>query len=149
MDRAIVDLPQPDSPTSPSASPAFSWKLTDGITTASPARVAYATRRSRTSSSGASVTETQLAQADREEIEADDERRDRRARKQRHVRPHHHHPVRVLDHAAPVGIRRRQADAEETERADDDDVVAGAQAHVDHEWAPRVRQDLDQHDVER
>src|SRR6267143_3178155 len=124
MDRATVDLPQPDSPTSPSASPAFSWKLSPGTTGTSPARVVYATRRSWTSSSGPSVTEAQLPQSDGEQVEADDQRRDRRAREQRHVRPDHHHPVGVLDHAAPVGVGRRQADSEEAERADDDDVVA-------------------------
>src|SRR3989442_10718678 len=117
---ATVDLPQPDSPTSPSASPAFSWKLSPGMTAISPARVVYATLRLWTSSSGPSVTEPQLPEPDREQVEADDQRRDRRAREQRHVRPHHHQPVRVLHHAAPVGIRGRQPDAEEAERADDD-----------------------------
>src|SRR3989454_1054172 len=104
---------------------------------------------SRNSSSGASVTESELPEPDGEQVEADDERGNRRARDERHVRPHAHHPVGVLDHAAPVGIGGRQPDAEEAEDADDDDVVAGAQTHVDDQRAAGIRQDLDQHDVER
>src|SRR5690349_4342492 len=135
--RATVDLPHPDSPTRPRAAPSCSDRSSPGITVSSPARVAYATRKPWMSSSGASVTEAKLTQSHREEIEADDERRDGRTWHQRHVRPHHHHSVRVLDHAAPVGIGRRQADAEEAEDADDDDVVTGPQTHVDEQRAAR------------
>jgi hypothetical protein len=39
IEKATVDLPQPDSPTSPIASPCCSVKLMPGTTLISPARV--------------------------------------------------------------------------------------------------------------
>src|SRR5262249_46639523 len=147
--RATVDLPQPDSPTSPSASPGAISKLRSGTTLTSPARVQYEIRACSTTRTGVSVTEPDLPETDSEEVEADHQRRDGRAGEERHVRPHRHHAVGILDHAAPVGIGRRQPDAEEAEGADDHHVVARAQAHVDDEGPPRVGEDLRQHDVER
>src|SRR4029453_13338535 len=135
MARATVDLPQPDSPTSPIASPAPRAKLRPGMTFTSPARVKYEMRARSRTTSGASVTEPDLAKADGEEVEADDQGGDRRAGEERHVRPHRHHAVGVLDHAPPARIGRRQADTEEAEGADDHDVVAGAQAHVHDQGA--------------
>src|SRR5436305_14709171 len=104
IESATVDLPQPDSPTRPSASPARSERSSPVSTGTSPARVVYATRSPWTSSSGASVTEDDLPQPHGEEIEADDERGDGSARDQRHVRTIHHHNIGVLAHAVPTGI---------------------------------------------
>src|SRR5713101_4781824 len=148
MASATVDLPQPDSPTSPIASPGAREKVRPGMTLTSPARLKYEMRAASSERSGRSVTEPDLAEADRQEIEADHERRDGHAREERHVGPDRDHPVGVLDHAAPVWVGRRQADAEEPEGADDHDVVAGAQAHVDDQGPARIRQDLHEHDVE-
>src|SRR5438876_10907417 len=125
IESATVDLPQPDSPTRRSASPARSERSSPVSTGTSPARVVYATRSPWTSSSGASVTEAELPQPHGEKIEADDERGDGRARDQRHVRPHHHHPGGLLGHAAPVGSGWRQADAEAAAPADGVYAVAG------------------------
>src|SRR6266511_1449895 len=145
MARATVDFPHPDSPTSPIASPAPRAKVSPGMTFTSPARVTYEMRASSSARIGASVTEADLAKADGEEIEADHERRDRRAREEGHVRPHRHHAVGVLDHAAPVGVGWGQADAEEAEGADDDHVVSGAQAHVHDQGSRALGWDLHQH----
>ena len=51
------------------------------------------------------------------------------------------------DHLAPVGIGRRQAQAEKAQGGDGDRRVAEAEASVDDERPPRVGQKLDQHDA--
>src|SRR4029453_421476 len=127
MARATVDLPQPDSPTSPIASPAPRAKLRPGMTFTSPARGKYEMRARSRTTIGASVTEPDLAKADGEEVEADDQGGDSRAGAERHGRPHRHHAVGGLDQSPPVRRGGRRADAEEAEGADDHDVVAGAQ----------------------
>src|SRR5258707_3575515 len=136
MASATVDLPQPDSPTRPSASRGLMTKLRPGMTLASPARRKNEMRAASKARMGAapsvergSVTQADLPEADRQEVEADDERRDDGARDQRHVRPHRHHAVSILDHAAPIGVGRPQADAEEAEHGDGDDGLAHTQAH--------------------
>src|SRR5512132_1340644 len=133
--RATVDFPQPDSPTSPSASPRPSVKESRGTTLSSPARRTYEIRTSWNSRSGpergaASVTQADLAESDGKHVEGDDQRGDRRTREERHVGPHRDHPVRVPHHAAPVGVGGRDSDAKETEDPDEDRVVADAEAHV-------------------
>src|SRR4029077_8488833 len=135
MASATVDLPQPDSPTRPSASRGFMAKLRPGITLASPARRKNEMRAFSKARMGValSVTQADLPEADRQEIEADDQRRDDGAGNQRHMRPDRHHAVSVLDHAAPIGVGRGQADAEEAEHADGDDGVAHPEAHLDDE----------------
>src|SRR4029453_16814494 len=125
--RATVDFPQPDSPTSPSASPRPSVKESPGTTLSSPARRTYEIRTSWNSRSGPergaeSVTQPALAEPDGEQVEPDYQRGDRRAREERHVRPYRDHPVRVLDHAAPVRIGRREPNAEKAEDPDEDRV---------------------------
>src|SRR5690606_39111906 len=50
--RPSVDLPQPDSPTSPSVSPGHRSKLTPSTARTGPDSVPYQTRRSRTVSTG-------------------------------------------------------------------------------------------------
>src|SRR6266496_875892 len=123
MASATVDFPQPDSPTRPSASPGRRAKLRPGTTLTSPARMTYEILTSRNSRIGSPAVS--VPEPDGQEIEPDDERGDRRAREERHVRPDRHHAVGVFHHAAPVRVGRRQPDAEEAEHADDHDVVAG------------------------
>src|SRR5919199_3906165 len=98
---ATVDLPQPDSPTRPIASLGITLKERRGMTFASPARMKYEIRTSWNSRIGVSVTQRDLAQAHGEQVEADDERGDRGAGDERHVRPDRHHAVGLLHHAAP------------------------------------------------
>src|SRR5215475_14066411 len=117
-ESTTVDFPQPDSPTRPSASPRPSVRLSFGTTLSSPARRRYEIRTSwnsrRAGGRGAdSVTQVDLAEPDREQVEPDHQGGDGDARDQRHVRPYRHHPVGVLHHAAPVRIGRRKPDAEE------------------------------------
>ena len=62
-ESAVTDLPQPDSPTSASVSPAASARSTPRTAGTAPASVAKATRRSRTSSSGAGAHRARSAAA--------------------------------------------------------------------------------------
>ena len=56
--------------------------------------------------------------------------------------------VAFLDHAAPIGRRWWQSQAEEAERADVEGGVADAQQEVHDQRAAAVGQDLAQHDHE-
>src|SRR4051794_38050750 len=100
--NATVDLPEPDSPTSPNASRGLMAKLRPGMTFASPARRKNETRALSSSRTGASITKADFPQPYGQKVEADGQGRDRSAGDQRHVRPDRHHPVRVLHHPAPI-----------------------------------------------
>ena len=65
------------------------------------------------------------------------------------MRPDGDHGGAFLDHAAPVRIGRRQAEAEKAQDADRDDGVADAQAGIDDQRPAAVRAGARQHDVER
>src|SRR5437773_10338363 len=116
--RATVDLPHPDSPTRPMASLGASAKVRPGMTLTSPARLKYEMRAFSSARIGVSVTEPDLPEADGEQVEADHERGDGRAREKGPVRPHGQHAGGVLDHAAPVGGGPGPADTWEPERPD-------------------------------
>src|SRR5713101_55194 len=99
MASATVDLPQPDSPTRPRASRGAMAKLRPGMTLASPARRKNEMRafsKARIGVAAGSVTQADFPEADRQQVEADDERRDDGAGNERHVRPHRHHAVSIL-----------------------------------------------------
>ncbi len=73
MASATVDLPHPDSPTNPIASPGARAKVRSGITFTSPERVKYEMRALSSARMGGSVTEPDLAEADGQQVEADHE----------------------------------------------------------------------------
>src|SRR5260221_1233334 len=93
---APVALPQPLSPTRPKASRGRTAKLRAGMTLASPARMKNEMRAPSKARIGVtagdagdvtvSVTQANLPDADRLQVEVGDERRDRDARSQRHHR---------------------------------------------------------------
>src|ERR671913_2065640 len=148
-----VDLPQPDSPTRPKLSPGMMSSEKSGKATTEPEEDRYSTLRSRMESSGfvtasrSSIRERQLAQAVGEQVEAEHERDDGEAGEQRHVREHRDHGGRLLDHAAPVRVRRRQAESQEAEGADGDGGVAEPEAEIGDQRPAAIGQELDQHDV--
>src|SRR5262245_9917597 len=164
MAIATVDLPQPDSPTSPTLSPRSTVReksMTAGI---SPARVEYETFRSLISRTGAcssnrmgmvarsfspspSIPERDLAQPVGQQVEAQNQGGDRDTRKDRHVRERHRHRAALVDHPAPVRIGGREAEPKEAEDPDGDGDVAEAQAGVDDDRPAGVGQDLDEHDA--
>ena len=72
-----------------------------------------------------------------------------KAGKQGHQRPDVENRHTLLDHAAPIRIRRRQAETKKAEDTDGNDSVADAKAGIDDQHATAIGQKLDQHDVER
>ncbi len=58
------------------------------------------------------------------------------------------HDRDLVDHLAPVGIRRRQAEAQEAEQGNGDGDIAQAQAGIDDQRPAGVGQELHHHDVE-
>ena len=70
-------------------------------------------------------------------------------RPQHGVGAHGAEAAHFRDHLAPVGIGRRQAEAEEAERGDGDRDIAHAQAGIDDQRSARIGQQFDDHDVER
>ena len=154
MASATVDLPQPDSPTMPTASPGIDREVEvdDGRDLARRA----CSRRSRGSCTRGSAavghgaqslseisrrpSASRLRPSTSEEMASAGHsmalaRRSRRSR------------ARLGDHLAPVGIGRRQAEAQEAERGDGDRDIAEAQAGIDDQRPARIGQQLDEHDV--
>src|SRR5215471_8860778 len=147
-DMASVDLPQPDSPTRPTLSPALiSIEKLEIAGTTLPLDL-YSTVRPLIVSSG-SVIEGELAQPIRQQIEAEDERDDCEARQQCHVRPDRNHRRRLLHHTAPIGIGWRQAEAKEAEDTDGNGSVAEPQAEIRDQRAATVGQQFHQQNVGR
>src|SRR5689334_4995019 len=74
--KATVDLPQPDSPTRPNASPCSSLNETPGTTLISPARVKYEIRAFSSSRTGGigSIPHADFAQAVGQQVEAHHQR---------------------------------------------------------------------------
>src|SRR5271170_4078780 len=103
MASATVDLPQPDSPTSPIACPGMTRhekSMTAGI---SPPRVKNEMPRRSISSSGSTIASPSIAQrllADRvgEQVQAEHERHQRQGRGQGGVSVDAHEASRYVDH---------------------------------------------------
>src|SRR3954462_4085004 len=126
IDLAQTLLPEPDSPTMPSVSPARRSKLTPSTARTGPASLRNQVRRSRTCSSTSAVScmgVQPVAQAVADEVEAHDHGEDRQAGEGRHPPLLHELPA-LADHGAPFGGRRDGAEAEEGEAGEDQDGVA-------------------------
>ena len=167
MPSATVDLPQPDSPTRPIASPGITLQeksITAGI---SPARVKKEIDRFSISRIGwvASWLGSDVygfahrfrPQSFRDSSRIPSASRFRPSTKlisaiagtsgRPGVEPQQQ--AAGVDRRAPVGAFRREAEAEEAERPEQDRGVADAQAEIDDQRPARVGQDLPQHDVPR
>src|SRR5690554_188580 len=161
MPSETVDLPQPDSPTMPIASPGMTVQeksITAGI---SPARVKKEMERFSISRIGlapsvaavlrawfmASILQRLFAQRVGQEIEPQHEGHQRDDRRQGRVDIGAEQPAGILDRRAPVRAFGCQSQAEIAERAEQDRGVADPEAHIDDERPARIGQHLPQHDV--
>src|ERR1044072_1849761 len=133
--RAVVDLPQPDSPTMPSTSPLSTEKLTSSTARTTPAlpkkppRTGKCLDSARTSSSGccgppmsfagASITSAldlhRAPHAVAHEVETDRYDEDHGAGQRRHPRIDVDRSAQRVEHQAPFGFRRLRAEPEERE----------------------------------
>src|SRR5262245_57681816 len=139
MALASVVLPQPDSPTRPRISPARIVRLTPSSTLATPAPVMKETKRLSTSrrlSPGVATSDPwveDIAQAVAQKIEAHHDQENGKARRQRGPPGFGQELARFGDHATPLRLRRRGAEAEEPQRAgrEDGKTHADGGAHDD------------------
>src|SRR5580700_11682 len=160
MDSAVIVLPLPDSPTMPRHSPGSTVSDTPSMACTVARRSLISMRRSSMIRSGANgktssqVENSAPLQADLErvtqrvtdEVDRDDDEDDRDAG--REDLP----PVAVVDrvdagveHAAPVGLRRTDAEAQVGPRHDQQDRVGDLEGGVDDDRADRVRRDVPEH----
>src|SRR3954451_10711748 len=158
MANSRVDLPQPDSPTTPTNSPLATSKLTLSTAITGSAAVAYSTRRSRMLSSGASDTApphgsqggvADLVEGVVEQRERDTEKRHAEAgrdRPERHAALQRLLVLRPVEHRAPadrVGI----AEPEELQTGRGQHGVQRGAEEVGHNQRRHRGQDLEHDDV--
>src|SRR5215472_14103190 len=147
MVLASVVLPQPDSPTRPMISPVRIVRLTPSSTLAAPASVTKETRRVSTSrrlSPGVATSDPwieDIAQAVAQKIEAHHDQENGKARRQRGPPGLGQELARFGDHATPLRLRRRGAEAEEPQRAGRED----GKTHADGGAHDDRRHDVGQH----
>ena len=146
---AIVDLPQPDSPTSPNASPGGSPKLTSSSDAADAPATALMLDRDAIEGENVSHRAQASCRPVARKLKPMTSEEIGRRRNQGHVRPDEDHAIGLLHHPAPVRIRRRQADAEKAEHADGDGRVAKTQEEIDDQGTARIGQDLNEQDEQR
>src|SRR5690606_4346780 len=131
MDRAVMLLPQPDSPTTPTVSPGYSWKLTPSTALTTPRSVKKCVRRFRTSRIGSafmvrsvsgSISSLPQARVQRvpqpfaQQVDAQHRQQNRDAGKGGQP-PRVENVLPALgDHGAPRGLGRLHAQAEKAER---------------------------------
>src|SRR5258706_6893297 len=134
IESAVTLLPEPLSPTMPSASPSSSEKLTPSTAWTGPSRVLNCTFRSLTSSSLANaitfhetrrvgvtllalrhIRVERVAQPVAHQVNTQDGEQDRQAWQQRQQRVGRDVRLRVLQHRAPGSRRRLNAEAEEAQ----------------------------------
>src|SRR3990170_4548014 len=153
MARFVTLLPQPDSPTRPSASPGSTVNDTPLTAWTTSSWVRNRTTRSRTSSSGITVL-SPLARIERfayavaEQVEANYSEDDRRAREEEEVWSDAEEPDRVGEHDPPLrGTRIGRAEAEKSERCDSDDRRAQAKSALDDHRSEGIRQHVAHEDA--
>src|ERR1700729_839576 len=148
IDRAVIVLPQPDSPTRPRHSPAATARLTPSTARTVAFFSLISVCRSLTCSTGAgpawlAMGREPVSQAVAEHRERHDHQRYRGTG--RHALP----PVAVgdrlrrrADHVAPVHRRVLHAEAEPAQGGEDEDRVGDLEGHVHDDGAHRVRRDV-------
>src|SRR3954453_6085108 len=151
IERAVTDLPQPDSPTTPSVLPFSTSKLTPSTARTTPSRVKKCVWRSSTSRMAnlglLRPRVERVAQAVRDEVRAEDERRDREARNQDHVRVRSVHLAPLLGHGPPGGVGRVDAEPDEREERLAQDHAGQLEEDRDDQHPKRVRNEVASEDA--
>src|SRR5579885_3542347 len=152
--NSAVDFPEPDSPTSPTTSPAWIARLNSasaGIRRPPTRKLMLSPSISR-SGSGIGQRGAQMepvAQPFAEEIEADDRERDGEGRPEERPEGDADLLLRLVDHDAPIGERRLRAEAEIAEGGPAHQGEADIDARLDDDGRPDIGQNLAVLNVER
>src|SRR4051794_11040933 len=155
--RAVVDLPQPDSPTMPSTSPLSTAKLTSSTARTTPVlpmnpprtgKCLLIPRTSRsgccgppTSATGASVSGPDIHRtphAVAQQIETDRDDEDHRAGQRRDPGIDVDRRTQRVQHEPPFGLRRLGAQTEERETGGEDHAHADETSRIDEDRAEHV-----------
>src|ERR1043165_7560191 len=166
--RAVVDLPQPDSPTMPSTSPLSTEKLTSSTARTTPAlpmkppRTGKCLLIARTSSSGCCGPPTSSAGASTsgpdihraphsvaQEGEADRHDEDHRTGQGCDPRIDVDRGAQRVEHQAPFGLGRLGAEAEEGQSRGEDHAHADQAGRIDEDRTEHVAEHVHAHDRER
>src|SRR5215813_3791902 len=152
--RSAVDLPEPDSPTSPTIS--FWCRVRSSSFTAgkSSPPTAKLTVRFLISTSGSGIAQRvpevePVAQALAEKIEADDGGADGERGPEQGPEGDRDVLLRLVDHETPISVGRLGAEAQIAERGSSDEREADVDAALHDDGRPHARQDLAVLDVER
>src|SRR6266516_633770 len=152
MLSAVTDLPQPDSPTMPSVSPALSSNETPSTALTMPSLVEKTVCRSRTSSSGCVTAGLGLQSRVEsipdgvaEDVRGQDGEKDREPWKSNQEPGAEEVALGVRQHVAPARCRRLDAEAEEVQGRLDEDDLADAEAGGDDQHREDVGQQVANH----
>src|SRR5438309_6207933 len=163
-DIAVTLLPQPDSPTMPSVSPGYSSKLTSRTALTSPSSVKKDVLRFLTSSTGRVIPVPPSAgyrasallsgiecvpKAVSEEVERQQRNRQGYRRKQCDVRDEPNCRKALAGHPSPVGLRRWQPQAEESEKRLGEDGDGNDERALDDDRAQGVGKDVTEQHLAR
>src|SRR5262249_23255979 len=154
MARSTVDLPEPDSPTTPTISPGCRARVRSLRAGWSTPPTAKLTLRFSISRSGSDIAERALqveaiAQPLAKEIEADDGGADGQRGAEEGPEGAADVPLRLVDHDAPVCVRRLGAEAEIAQRGPAHQREADVDAALHDDGRPHAGQDFPVLDVER
>src|SRR5580698_6860324 len=156
MARMSVDLPQPDSPTTPRMRPRSSSSPTSSSTRATPSSVRIDTFRPRTESSGIMAPHSsrppdagidEVAQPVAQKVEAHDRDQDGEAGEGRIPPGARQVGAAFGDGEAPVGRRRRRAHAQKPQDGGDQDCEAEADGGAHDHRRQGVGQDMQEDDA--
>src|SRR5215471_2887276 len=152
--RSAVDLPEPDSPTTPTISPGCSARVRSFTAGWSTPPTAKLTLRFSISRRGSDIAERSLqveaiAQSLAEEVEADDGGADGQRGPEERPEGDADVLLRLVDHDAPVRVRRLGAQAEIAQRGPAHEREADVDAALHDDGCPHAGQDLPVLDVER
>src|SRR6266850_7177129 len=152
--RSAVDLPEPDSPTSPTTSFGESVRLSSLTAGRSTPPTAKLTERFLISTSASDIRQRApevqtVAQALAHEVEADHRGAD--GERGTEQRPERYADVllRLVDHDAPIGVGRLGTQAEIAQGSSAHEREADIDAALDDDGRPDIGQDLPVLDVER
>src|SRR5579859_500887 len=139
IDRAVIDLPLPDSPTMPRVSPGYRSKVTPSTARTMPSWVSNWVRRSRTCRIGAATLAARarvqrVAEPVTQEVERHQRQRQRDRRRDDHVRREADGIDAVFRHRAPRRRRLLDARAQKAQEGLEQDRRGNAEGGLDDDW---------------
>src|ERR1041385_1722704 len=151
-DRAVIVLPQPDSPTTPTVSPSSTWRLTPSTARTTPRDVKnwvfMSSMRRIVANSALHPRIERVPEAVADEREREHRDGDRDGGERDLVGRAEDGLVAVLDHHAPARRGRRDADAQIAEHRLQEDGLGDAERQRDDDRTQRVGHEVPEDDLQ-